>query len=212
MSSSSLTAALNYSRSESALGLLAPGRLFSWAELQGMARDGVLQRVFGACYLPAGALVQAEHRAVAMSLHFPPNMVSRLVLGRFSAAWVHGSTFMPPRVTALIDHRRRAGMLPPFSQLQVHEVRLGRFDVIERSGVRVTSALRTAVDLAFQGRPSVPGWADPVEILGQLCENPELACPASLVRRAIECMGQVPYKHKALKRVDSLASGAEHDP
>lgn len=206
MVSASFTAALNYSRSESALGLLSPGRLFSATELQAMARDKVIQRIFGSCYLPAGKTILPEHRAVAMSLYFPANLIDRLILGRFSAAWVHGCTIAPPRVTALMDHRRRAGMLPPFTQLQVHEVTLGKFDVVERAGVRVTSVLRTAVDLAFQARPTRQGWPDPAELLDQLCGTVEFACPASLVTRAIESLGRVPYKQKALKRVQSLAA------
>ncbi|WP_045073956.1 hypothetical protein [Psychromicrobium lacuslunae] len=204
MVSASFAAALNYSRSESALGLLSPGRLFSATELQAMARDRVLQRIFGACYLPSGRQVLPEHRAVAMSLYFPAQLIDRLILGRFSAAWVHGCTPPPPRVTALLDHRRRAGMLPPFTQLQVHEVTLGRFDVVDRAGVRVTSVLRTAVDLAFQPRPTRLGWPDPVEVLAQLCTSSELACPTTLVLRAIESLGRVPYKQKAISRVSKL--------
>lgn len=141
-----------------------------------------------------------------MSLQIPANLEGKLILGRYSAAWIYGIGFAPPRVTALIDHKRRAGALPPFNSLQVHEVTLGRFDTVFKAGVRVTTPLRTAVDLAFQPRPSSEEWPDPVAVLAELCADSSLSCPLPLVRRAVESMIRVPHRFKALERLSALAA------
>lgn len=184
--------------------LLAPGQMFSNIELRAMEIDGVLDRVFGSGYLPRGSKQHAEHRAIAMSLEIPANLVHRVILGRFSAAWVYGCGERPSRVTALIDHKRRAGALPPFSSLQVHEVTLGRFDVAQLAGIRITTVLRTAVDLAFQQAFAAPGWPDPVAILWLMTQKAELGCPLALVHQAIETLPRVPHKQRALARVKNL--------
>lgn len=184
--------------------LIVPGRLFSHAELGAMHADGILKRVFGSGYLPAAAAETAEHRALAMSLEIPAGLLHKLILGRFSAAWVYGCAEQPPRVTALIDHKRRAGSLPPFHSLQVHEVTLGRFDVTSVARIRITSVLRTTVDLAFQRSPTVPGWPDPAMVLWQMTQQKSLGCPLALVRNAVAALPRVPYKHRALARLETL--------
>lgn len=184
--------------------LIVPGSLFSAVELAALYSDGVLQRVFGSGYLPAGVSETAEHRALAMSLEIPAGLLHKLILGRFSAAWVYGCAAKPPRVTALIDHKRRAGSLPPFSTLQIHEVTLGRFDVVQLARIRITSVLRTAVDLAFQRRPTAEGWPNPATVLWQISEQRSLGCPLSLVRDAVQALPRVPHKNRALTRITEL--------
>ncbi|MDN5670031.1 MAG: hypothetical protein L0G87_16725 [Renibacterium salmoninarum] len=189
--------------------LIVPGRLFADVELAALHADGVLQRVYGSGYLPAGTAETAEHRALAMSLEIPAGLVHKVILGRFSAAWVYGCAAKPPRVTALLDHKRRAGSLPPFSALQIHEVTLGRFDVVQLARIRITSVLRTAVDLAFQRTPSSADWPDPAAVLWQISERRKLGCPLALVRNAVQSLPRVPHKNRALARISELM---EHGP
>lgn len=191
--------------------LLVPGSLFHEVELAALHSDGVLQRVFGSGYLPAGMAQTAEHRALAMSLEIPAGLLHKLILGRFSAAWVYGCSAKPPRVTALLDHKRRAGSLPPFSALQIHEVTLGRFDVVQLARIRITSVLRTAVDLAFQRPPTAEGWPDPATVLWQISTQASLGCPLSLVREAIKALPRAPHKHRALDRIATLAEQGPPD-
>ncbi len=169
-----------------------------------MALDGVIRRVAGDCYLPMDVPTSTEHRAIALGLAFPARLQDRLIIGRLSAAWVYTGQHLPPRITALIDHRRRSGALPPFSALHIHEVTLGSHDIRRISGVRVTTPLRTAVDLAFMLPSTVGGWPDPEAVLWELCRQPGLRCPLPLVREAVAALSRAPHRLRALNRVDRL--------
>lgn len=181
----------------------SPGRLFSAVELSQLAREGAIEHLFGNAYSLSGFECEARHRALAMSLSLPANLSHRLILGRLSAAWVYTGVYRPPRVTGLLDHRRRSGSLPAFSQVGVHEVAIGRFDVSILSNIRVTTPLRTAVDLLFI-RQVPEGWPNPLLALKALI-NAEPSLNPRLIAAAIQARPRAPYKKQALARLSALS-------
>lgn len=184
--------------------VIAPGKRFHYCELQVLQREGVLRQLYGSAFLPCDVRERPEHRAVAMSLSLPANLRSRLLLGRLSSAWVYTGAACPPRVTALLDHRRRSGSLPPFSQLQVHEVRLGKFDEWRLGTVRLTSPLRTAVDLLFQPE-GPPDWPSAEQALREMLARPELGVTLSVLRQALATRPRAPFRRRAEDRLDQLS-------
>lgn len=179
--------------------VLVPGYHFSAAELQAMALDGVLVRIHGQAYGPAAQEQGPAARALAAALSLPAPFVERVVLGRLTAAWVHGCAPDPGRLALLVDCRRRTTSLPPWSGCVLHEVALGPRDVVHVAGVPVTSALRTAYDVALQ----VP-QAQALPVLAALFRDPVLECPLPLVRQAIAAASRLPHKASALAALDAV--------
>ncbi|HEY8295112.1 MAG TPA: hypothetical protein VIG41_07215 [Micrococcaceae bacterium] len=179
--------------------LLSPGPRFSRNELQAMTLDGVLQCVFGDAYVPATEAVTRRLRAAAVALAIPPNMAGRTTVGRLSAAWVYGCAAAPERITLLVDAGHRVATLRPWTGYWLHEVQLGRFDAVELEGCRITTPLRTAVDLALYA-PHPAG----AEALKLLAGTPGLGCPPGLIRAALLAQQRVPRRRAALALVDAL--------
>ena len=186
--------------------LYSPGSLFSWAELQGMAADGVLTRLSQRGYLPPGAASTPQLRARAAACTIPPPIRQRVVAGRMTAAWIYGCTGEPDRIALLVDASRRVSSLRATRGCSFHEVRLGPFDVVSLGGLMVSSPLRTAVDIALHvdAERALPA-------LGAMLAAPELGVPLRLLIRAVEATPRLPYKNAALDKLAALPSGQGRD-
>lgn len=186
--------------------VLQVDRPFSASELQAMVNDGLLIHLFGATYLRAGARPGPQIRARAIAGELPAALRERAVIGRQSALWIHTGGMAPAKINLLVDHKRRTSALRPFSGCQLHEVHLAAADVALVSGadIRVTTPLRTAVDMALY---APEGEAAPAVRL--LSSHPLLDCPLESVRARLEAMVRVPRKRAALALVDALDAGRD---
>ncbi|NVM97901.1 hypothetical protein [Arthrobacter sp. SDTb3-6] len=174
-------------------GILAPDAQFTLAELCAMELDGVLVRVFGKAFRSAAEPETPALRAAALAHQVPASMAARAVLGRGSAAWIHGCAPPPAAICLLLDRRHRTTSLPPHSGCTVHEVHLGTYDVEQLGGARVTCALRTAVDVAMHEPPAAA-----VPVLLALSAAPELQCPLGRINAALATAHHIPGRRRAL--------------
>lgn len=113
------------------------------AELHAARLDGELFAIDD-CFGPVDVAEQAELRAASLSAVLPP----RLIAEQRSAAWVLGSLLAPPaRHQLCVDTRARyrCAAAPRFA---VREVVLEDGETVVIGGLRVTTPLRTALDLA----------------------------------------------------------------
>lgn len=179
--------------------LYSPGALFSWAELQAMAYDGVLTQLSQRGYLPPGTVSTPQLRARAAACTIPPPIRQRVVAGRMTAAWIYGCAGEPDRTALLVDANRRVSSLRATRGCSFHEVRLGPFDVVSLGGLMVSSPLRTAVDIALhvEAERALPA-------LGAFLAAPELEVRLRLLIRAVEATPRVPYRKSALAKLAAL--------
>lgn len=184
--------------------LYSPGTLFSWAELQAMAADGVLTRLSQRGFLPPGAAATPQLRARAAACTIPQPIRQRVVAGRMTAAWIYGCAAEPDRIALLVDASRRISSLRATRGCSFHEVRLGPFDVVSLGGLLVSSPLRTAVDIALhvERDRALPA-------LAALLAAPELNVRLRLLVRAVEATPRLPHKKSALATLAALP--AEQD-
>ena len=181
--------------------LFLPGAPFSAAELAGMRRDGLLRYVYAGAYAEAHLLPGPAERAAAATWRLSDALKARAVLGRMSAAWVYGCADAPGRAVLLADRSRRSTWMPGAA---LHEVRLGPADVVTLGTARVTSPLRTALDLAYH-EPS----ARTVPALALLGTDPDLACPLGHVLAVVLARRRAPGREHALRCLRlAMAAGA----
>lgn len=172
-----------------------------------MASDGLLQRVYADSYVRWDIDPDPVCRALAAAHCLTGRLVERAMLGRLTAAWIYGCAPAPHRLQLLIDHRRRTTALAPFSAAVLHEVRLGPEDGMDIAGIRVTTPLRTAMDLARHG-PAEPS----VRALLAITADPVLRCPLGYVRSEVEAAVRLPGKSTALHRLDAVMRLAAAGP
>ncbi len=186
--------------------LFTAGGTFTHPELQSMAIDGLVQRVYGRSYRISGVSETPALRALSALNALPPTLRRRVTLGRATAAWVLGCAGPPDKLSLLTDHRRRTSALRPFSDAVMHEVALGPMDVVIIGGVRVTTPLRTAMDIALHGSEQTAG-----DILRRLALHPQLGCSLRSVALMLENVSRAPGKARALSRLqeamDQTAEG-----
>jgi len=124
------------------------------AEAQGLLADRMVRHLVADVHTEAGCPESAALRARALWWALTPVLRRRganaatpvdPVIGHRTAAWVHAGGPAPHRID-LVSPPGRARWRDPL--LVTHEHRLGAADVTSIAGVRVTSAARTAADLA----------------------------------------------------------------
>jgi hypothetical protein len=109
---------------------------------QVLLHEGALRPVWGAVATPADRSPTPAVRAAALRPLVPP----RAVLGWAAAVWVHTGGPMPDRFDVLVPPR---GRRPSPHPLRVpHESPLPADDVAVLGPVRVTTVVRTALDVA----------------------------------------------------------------
>jgi len=124
------------------------GQMFSRNELQAMASNGLLREVLGDCFLPSHIQITASLRARIAAFVCGRELNSDAVLARQTAAWIHG---LIPEVFTLCIFTRNYhrpfspgfGLNAQFMQTLVPDTQM-----VFRSRVKVTSALRSVCDCA----------------------------------------------------------------
>lgn len=114
----------------------------SWAELQAARLDGDVYELGGA-YCQIGELESPRHRAHAALAGRSP----RLIAETSTAAWIWGAAPEPRRPTFAVAPEART-RLPPDRRVSVREIVYLDGDVELVGSARVTTPLRTALDLA----------------------------------------------------------------
>jgi hypothetical protein len=112
-------------------------------ELQAMRLDGEVFRLATA-WAPVDEPVTPEMRARAVMAERSPRLVAELQ----TAAWIWGAIVSLPRPIELCADVRARARLRPGADAVVREVVLHGTDVVDLGGARVTTPLRTIVDLA----------------------------------------------------------------
>ena len=113
------------------------------SELWAACRDGELVPLSSSAFIFADLPQTPAVRALAVQ----PVLGHRMIVERRSAAWVHGALERAPRIHTVAvryEHRSRA----KHGLATVREVVLRRGDTTTIAGIEVTTALRTAIDLA----------------------------------------------------------------
>jgi hypothetical protein len=115
------------------------------AELRAAELDGELFAIDG-CWSPIDEPDRRSQRALALAVQLP----ARVILEQRSAAWVWGLLEAPPRehdLCTAIGARVRTGAGWPAAR----EVVIDDSETVVISGIRVTTPLRTVIDLARFG-------------------------------------------------------------
>jgi hypothetical protein len=181
--------------------------MFTWAELQSMAADGVLTPLYGKSFTPRGLDVTPRLRARAAALVVPDRIRRKVIAGRMTAAWIYGCADAPERLSLLVDAKHRISSLRSARGCILHEVRLGQLDVVSIGGLLVTSPLRTAVDVALHVEASRA-----VPALRMMLSQAELGVRLRLLTLAVEASARVPHKKAALRKLAALAPTADARP
>ena len=179
--------------------LYAPGRIFTWNELQGMAFDGILMPLYGKNYSSPGVAITHRLRARAAALSVPERIRTKVVAGRLTAAWIYGCAKPPEKLSLLVDAKHRISSLRGTRPCSLHEVRLGQMDVVSLGGMLVSTPLRTAADIALhvESERALP-------VLGRLLDRQELGVRLRLLVLAVEAAPRVPHKKRALATLAQL--------
>ena len=147
---------------------------FSPAELQALRLDGEVYALAGA-YCLIGELEAPAHRARAVLA----GRSRRLIAELGTAAWIWGAAPEPLRPEFAVTPEARA-RVSPAEQVVVRELVYDAGDVLDLDGFRVTSPLRTVLDLA---RFAEPCAADTVARLAAIAGLGLPDCLASLAAR-----------------------------
>lgn len=179
--------------------ILTPGCEFTVAELSAMALDGVLVSVFGLAFRPVAEAESTPLRAAALAHQIPAALADRAALARLSAAWVYGCAPAPALISLAINSAHRSTALPSHSGCVLHEVRLEAYDVERQGGALLTSAVRTAVDVAIHERPETA-----TAVLLAMAVRPELHCPLGRIRSALANTVHRPGKLQAQQLLEDM--------
>ncbi|MDH6237308.1 type IV toxin-antitoxin system AbiEi family antitoxin [Cryobacterium sp. CG_9.6] len=151
----------------------------------------------GACWCPIDEVESPALRAASLGPLVPP----RGIVERASAAWVYGVLPEPAVHELCVDVHARAH-LPPSAHVHIREVTCPAADTRLLAGIRVTSPLRTAVDLA---RWSVETDESALtQVLGQLLTYGGFSDETE-ARLACACRA-TPHRARALARFDLVAA------
>ncbi|GER22194.1 hypothetical protein NCCP1664_06910 [Zafaria cholistanensis] len=178
--------------------LFLPGQVFAAAELAAMALEGIVREVLPRAYAPTRTPEGPHLRAAAAGLLAGTRLRNGAV-GRLSAAWIHGCGPAPGRLEVLVPrfHRlpARADPLP----VHLSEAKLDAEDIVRIGGVPVTSAPRTAVDVALSA-------AEPeaLAVLSRLLGSPRLGCTGPAVLDLLERQARRPGKARARERIERV--------
>ena len=162
------------------------------AELRAMEIDGQLVAVDEG-FAPIDLPPSPTQRAASVAMYCQ----QRLIAEQRTAAWIWGATLDPPvRHELCVSIGARARTTHP-GRLQVREVVIAAGEVVTLGAVRVTTPLRTIMDLARFQNPFDP------ELVTSLLQVSNLAvgtCIAELRSRH-----NLPQKKLALRRLEEIS-------
>jgi hypothetical protein len=175
---------------------------FSEAELSAMVLDGDAYRV-GECVSPVDEIPSAALRAAALATVIP----ARLIAERRTAAWVWGAANdLPARYEVCADIGARTRPPRP-NRLLIREVVIAASEVVDFGGLKVTSPVRTATDLARFTVPFGEGEADVLARLMSITGTTAAECAEAMDERR-----NLSNKRVALERLEGAEAHARGIP
>lgn len=169
----------------------------SQAELTAACLDGDLVGV-GDAYIPADAVETPSLRAGSLTRILGDTLAAT----HLTAAWIHGALPLPPArhtVQRAVDRRLH---LRPAHRVVYRDLAVPARDLQLIGGVRVTSPVRTIVDLARIDD------AEHRRATSLMCTGLRDAAAAAIDRLEI---GALPYKRAALARLRAVAAGTAQE-
>lgn len=176
-----------------------PGKPFTAPELSVLQAEGVLRIVLPGAYVCMAQPKSAEVRTAAVASHIGPRLREMAVIGRLTAAWVHGFLPQPPELELLVTRFHRLPLHRPDICISLHECLLTDEEVLRIGQMQVTTVVRTALDVAFHAPP------EPARrVLSRMLGSRRTGCSRGELLDAIEATGRRPGKRAALELVQGL--------
>ena len=163
------------------------------AELYAARLDGEVFAI-DECFCPVDEIEQRTHRARALAAILP----ARLIAEQRTAAWVLGVLDRPPARHQLCADAGARARPPSTARMTVREVVIDDSELLSYAGMRVTTPLRTALDLARFSTDFGPDEHSLIERLAALGSFGLAEC-----RTALEKRRNLPGKRLALHRFRS---------
>jgi hypothetical protein len=164
-------------------------------ELFAARLDGEVFRIDD-CFSPIDEIEQCSHRARALL----PLAAPRMIAERQSAAWVLGARARPPAIHQFCTAAQARTAPRAGSRTILREVVIAGGELFECDGLRVTTPLRTVIDLARSD-----DFGDPereiVRVLLGLGALPVEDCI-----RAMAARRNLPGRRRAVRRLHDLLS------
>jgi hypothetical protein len=165
------------------------------AELQAARLDGELYAV-SECFCPIDVVADRHHRGRSLSLVLP----RRVIAEQLTAAWVLGAIPFPPQRHQLCADVGRRVRSPDTARASVREVVIDDAELLSFGGLRVTTPLRTVIDLARFSPDFGDREREVVRSLMAMGGFGVDECDATMNRRR-----NLPGKAKALARIRESA-------
>lgn len=179
--------------------ILKPGMPFTSPELAVLRADGVLRAVLPGAFVCAALDDSAEVRTAAVAALVGPRLGEVSVIGRLTAAWVHGYHPPPGVVELLVARFHRLPLHNEELRTSLHECLLSDEEILRIGHMQVTTPVRTALDIAFHVQPVA---ARPV--LCRMLGPRGGGCSRGELLEAICATGRRPGKRAALELVHGL--------
>lgn len=142
-----------------------------------------------------------ESRATAAALHLRPMSRQRAVLHRLTAAWIYGCA-PPPALLECTAFGPSGLTLDPVESTFVHHryTTYTKYEALRIGPLRVTTPLRTCVDLAAFAQDKRGDAA-----LATMLRAPGLGCAPETVCAALDAVPRLAFRKRALRRIHALS-------
>lgn len=181
--------------------LLQPNRPFAAPELMVLSTQGVVRQVLPGTFVCSAVDDTPALRAAAVATLAGPRLLDVAVIGRLTAAWVHGFHGAPENLELLVSRFHRIPLQRGHVRLSLHECVLDPTEVDDRFRMPLTTPVRTGLDVAFHSEPAVARG-----VLSRLIAPRSGACGRDELLAAIEATGRRPGKRAAWDLVRDLPS------
>lgn len=166
------------------------------AELCALRLDGEVYRI-DECFSPIDVVESPISRAHALAWITP----ARFIAEQRTAAWLHGALGLPPAVHQFCVAARARAKPSQGRRMRVREVEIDDSEIQSFGGIRVTTPLRTTVDLA---RFSRVFGAEEKRVVTALLAIDGLGTDEC--RAALNLRRNLPGKRLALRRISVALS------
>ncbi|WP_372699175.1 hypothetical protein [Arthrobacter sp. JSM 101049] len=179
--------------------ILQPGHPFTAPELAVLCAEGTLRLVLPGTFVCAAVDDSPALRSAAVAALVGPRLREDAVIGRLTAAWVHGHHPMPAGLELLVTRFHRLPLHRDGLRTALHECLLQESEIDREPPMAVTTPLRTALDLAFHGEPVSARRA-----ISRMLVARHSHCRREQLLEAIQATGRRPGKRAALELVHAL--------
>lgn len=178
---------------------------FTLNELHALKLRGLLREVLPGAYLPTMVPDAGATRAKVAAGVAGSYLNERSALCKQTAAWIYGCAPIPKEIEIVVPRYHRP--CPPTARmiLRMSEGPTEEEHITELGGIRVTSPLRTALDIAFGAH-----HAHTAQILRAIDASVRLDCNFARMEHYIELASRRPGRIRALALLRQLI--AEQPP